>query len=380
MQIRTLKKSLIAVAAMAAAGVAFADSGVSLSGIIDMGLKKTTNTDSTKNKSEFVNNNTSTSLLYFKGFKDLPNGLRVSFLLESDYNPAQGSTANGSASSNAFTGTPFNGEEYLALTGGFGDIKLGVPNAAMLTAGTPATPVGTQLGSAYNGNFGRLGTTAISGVNQFDGNATGRVIRHEKSAIYTTPSFAGFKAGVEVALGNSNSTAQANNTNAARTLSLQYNVGPVNAIYVHSNEKAGSIGAAGATSAFGTVAAVALPAGTDVSWNFLAANYKFGDATVMGGFSTTKHNATTVLEDSKSWNIAGKYLVSPQIELVGNYLVRNTNLSTAADAKMIALGVNYLFDASTNLYVRYEGQKFDAFGTTASTKQDIWAFGARYQF
>ena len=381
MQIRTVKKSLIALAAMAAAGASFADAGVSLSGIIDMGLKKTSNSDATKNKTEFVQNNTSTSLLYFKGFKDLPNGMRASFLLESDFNPAQGSTANGSASSNAFTGTPFNGEQYLALTGAFGDLKLGSPNSAMLTADTTATPFGTQLGSAYNGNFGRLGTTTMSGVNQYDGNATGRVIRHEKTAYYTTPDFSGFKLGLEIAMANNNSTSIANNTNGERVVSLQYNAGPVNAIFVHATESAGSNGAAGPAANFAAASTVvSLPAGTDVTWNFLAANYKFGDATIMGGYSTTKQNSTPALEDSKSWNIAGKYSVTPQIELVGNYLVRNTNLTTAADAKLIAVGVNYLFDASTNLYARFEGQRFDAFGTTASAKQNIYAFGARYQF
>ena len=218
--------------------------------------------------------------------------------------------------------------------------------------------------------------------NQFDGNTTGRIIRHEKTAMYTTPVFSGFKATVEYAAANDNSTSTvANNTNGYTGFSLQYNVGPLNAIYSYSNEKAGSNPAAGATSAIGTAPAAVLAANTDVTWNMLAANYKFGNATIMGGYTTTKHNGAAVAaEDSKSWNIAGKYMVTPEIELLANYLVRDTQLTTAADAKLLGLGVNYYLNTATNLYVRYEGIKFDAFGSTAEQTQNVWAAGIRFQF
>ena len=385
MQIRKLNKTLIALAALTVVGAASAQTtlaGVTLSGNIDVGYKSLTNTDSTKNKAEFINNNTSTSLVYFKGAKEVAKDLTASFLLELDFNPSQSSTLNSGASSNAYNGTPFNGEQWVALTGRFGDIKLGSPNSAALTAGTTAQPYGTALGGGYSGAWGRMGTASISGINQFDGNTTGRIIRHEKTAMYTTPVFSGFKATVEYAAANDNSTSTvANNTNGYTGFSLQYNVGPLNAIYSYSNEKAGSNPAAGATSAIGTAPAAVLAANTDVTWNMLAANYKFGNATIMGGYTTTKHNGAAVAaEDSKSWNIAGKYMVTPEIELLANYLVRDTQLTTAADAKLLGLGVNYYLNTATNLYVRYEGIKFDAFGSTAEQTQNVWAAGIRFQF
>lgn len=162
-------------------------SGISLTGNIDVGLRATTNTDGTKNKSELINNNASTSLIFFKGNKVLSDNLNTSFLLELDFNATQSSTTNGAAASNAFTGTPFTGEQYVALSGGFGDIKLGSPNASGLSAAVTAQPFSTNLGSGFSGTFGRLGTASVSGINQFIGALSGRIIRHEKTVMYTTP-------------------------------------------------------------------------------------------------------------------------------------------------------------------------------------------------
>lgn len=380
MQTINLKKSLIALAALAATGLTFADSGVSLTGVIDVGLKATTNTDSSKNKTELINNNTTTSLLYFKGFRELGDGMTAYFLLESDFNAAQSSTLNTSANGQAFSGTPFNGEQYVAISGGFGDVKLGIPNSAALTAGLTAQPFGTALGSGYAGAFGRLGTAGFAGILNYDGGTSARIVRHEKSVVYTTPAFGGFKAGLEYAFGNDNSATITNNSNTNTTASLQYNNGALNAIYVYSNEKAGSKGAAGTTAALGTAPTVTLPVNTDVTWNMLAANYKFGDFTLLGGYTNTKHNAPIALEDSESWNIAAKYSINPKLEVMGNYLFRDSKLASNADATLYGLGLNYFYDKQTNLYVRYEGIRFAATGAIAAQDQDIWAIGLRYQF
>jgi len=175
-------------------------------------------------------------------------------------------------------------------------------------------------------------------------------------------------------------TTVTNNSNANTSASLQYSGGPLNVVYAYSNEKAPSKGAAGATSALGTAPGVTLPANTDVTWNLLAANYKFGDFTLMGGYTTTKHNAPVVLEDSESWNIAGKYSVTPSLELAGNYLFRDSKLPANADSTLYGLGLNYFYDKQTNLYVRYEGIRFTATGATPAQDQDIWSIGLRYQF
>lgn len=380
MRVSRFHKTLIAFAVLALGGTASADSGVSITGNVDVGVKSTSHTDSTKNKTELTNNNASTSLVYLKGFRDMENGLKASFLLEADFNATQSSNQNASASGQAYSGTPFNGEQYVSLSGSFGDIKLGSPNSAGLTAGLMAQPFATALGGGWSPGFGRLGTATFAGYLNFDGGTSARLVRHEKTMMYTTPQFGGFKATAEYAFGNDNSTTPTNNSNTNATVSLQYSKDALNAIYVYSNEKAPNNGAAGATTAIGTTPPVVLPAGTDVTWNILAANYKMSDLTIMGGLTSTKHNAPVVLEDSSSWNIAAKYSLSPKVELLGNYLVRTSNIAGTPNATLIGLGANYSLDTSTSLYARYEGQSFTAAGTTPSQNQNIWAAGVRYQF
>jgi predicted porin len=380
MYVSKLNKTLIAFAVLALGGAASADSGVSITGNVDVGVKSTSNTDSTKNKTELTNNNVSTSLVYLKGFRDMGEGLKASFLLEADFNATQSSSQNASASGQGWTGTPFNGEQYLSLAGNFGDLKLGSPNSAGLTAGLMAQPFGTALGGGWSGAFGRLGTATFAGYLNFDGGTSARIVRHEKTMMYTTPDFGGFKATAEYAFGNDNSTTPTSNSNTNTTVSLQYGKNDLNAIYAYSNEKAPSNGAAGATAAIGTTPPVVLPAGTDVTWNILAASYKMNALTIMGGLTSTKHNASVALEDSSSWNIAAKYSVGAKVDLLGNYLVRTSNITGTPNATLVGLGVNYNLDTQTSLYARYEGLSFTAVGATASQNQNIWAGGIRYQF
>lgn len=387
MQVRPLNKSLVALAVMAATGSAFADTGFSITGIADVGIKSTQASTSANNKTEVNTNNQSTSLVYIKGFRDLEGGLRASFLLEADFNEAQSTTLNGGTNAQAYTGTPFNGEQFVSLAGGFGEVRLGVPNSAVLNAVLTAEPFGTGMGSAYSSTIGRLGTSPVSGYNSIEGAgaSTGRIIRHEKTVSYYTPSLSGFKAGLEYAFGNDANSSPDKNTNTNTTFALQYNSGAFNAMYVFANEKAPGNGSAGVPGALGAAVVVGVPAGTDVTWNVLAANFAVNDAlTLMGGFTKTMHNVAsgvTPSEDSNSWNLAAKYVASAKFDLLGNYTVRNSNVATAnPNAYVLGLGVNYNMDKQTNLYARYEAIRWSSSATVNAADQAAYAIGVRYLF
>lgn len=364
----------------AAPGGIVPPSGLYFAGNVDLGVRSTSTSDRTKRKTELALNNASTSLIWFKGNRQLGPDLSASFLLELDFDPTRSSTANGAASNNAFQGTPFAGEQYLALTGTFGDIKLGSPNAGALIAAVNAQPYGTALGGGFSGTFGRLGTTSLSGINQFDGNAVGRIVRHEKTIMYTTPTWRGLKASAEYAFGNDNSATPAGNSNRYQGLTLYYTHGPAKFVYAYSNEKAGERPAAGPATVLGVVGAPALPAHSNVSWNILAGNYTIGPATIYGGFTTTQHHADVPLENSRSWNVALKYALSAKVALLANHVVRKSRRADIPDATMLGLGLNYSFDDDTNLYFRHEGSRIDALGRTASQRQDIYALGVQYRF
>lgn len=388
-----MKKTFVAVAALTVVGATFAQNSITLSGNIDGGFKATTTPTvaggSSASKTEFNINNSSTSLLLFKGTRDLPQGLKAGFLLELDFNVTQATTTDAPAGTGSFfSGTPFNGEQYISLSGAFGDLKLGVPNAAVLIAGVTAQPFGTAMASGYSGLYGRLGTAGLT-VNQFMGNGNGRVIRHEKTIMYTTPTFSGFTANAEYSPSNDNSKTATANNEQYTSASITYKNGPLTAMYAYANVK---VGANGVPTALSTTAISTggvgftnggqkLVANSDVGYGFLAVNYKIGDATVYGGYTTTKSSATPAQEDASSWNIAGKYAVTSDINVMANYLRRTSNLPTGLPSTLIGLGADYMFDKNTNMYVRYENYDLNTNGTTVGgSTTSGFAVGVKYVF
>ena len=385
-----MKKTLVAMAALAATGV-YAQSGVSLTGVVDVGYA-VTNVDlvPTSKFGGLATNGVSTTAFFFKGVEDLGGGIKASFTAELDWTPTQSNSANLNSSTSSmggivYTGTPFNGEQFVGLEGGFGTLKLGTPNSPALTLNAMAQPFGTALGGGFSSSFGRLGTNTTSGYNQYVGaeGSTGRIIRHEKAAVYTTPEFVpGLRAHIEYSAANANGAYVANDNGVLGT-TLQYANGPLNAAYMTTKVSSGSYAAAGTdswTALAGTTTTVnstissytanALGTNASVTYNMAAANYTVGNTTIYGGFTTTKTDGLTankVLEDSKSQNIAVKYVMG-NIDLMANYLTRKSNLTEAQvlsvttgtvsnytpTAKMIGLGANYNLSKNTSYYVRVE--------------------------
>ena len=387
-----MKKTLIALAALAATSV-FAQSSVSIVGFVDTGFKNTSGDVAANKKSELAINGTGTTAIHFRGVEDLGGGMKALFQAEIDWNPTQSSTLNGAAGSQYYAGTPFNGEQFLGLSGGFGSVKLGTPNAAALETNAVAQPFGTALGGGYSGAVARMGVNTGYGINQFVGgpSSNNRVVRHEKTARYDTPEFSGFKGSVEYAFGNGNSTTLSSNTEKYQAFGLKYANGPLNVMF--SNTKASANGTNGAAGSFagaiplnaaGTAGTMAVPvnklvAGESITHNFLAANYTFGPATVYGGYTTSKSSIATN-ENATSYNIAGKYAISSTIALMANYVRINDKNTLAANANIFGLGADYRLSARTALYARYEGYKKLATTASVSANQNVYMLGVNHSF
>ena len=419
-----MKKTLIALAALAATA-SFAQSSVSIIGTLDIGVKATsapTNTGAggTANASNVVinGNNTATSGVKFVGVEDLGGGMKANFLLEINPNIAQSSTADTAGTfSSTFNGTPFNGEQYLGLSGNFGDVKLGAPNAGFFGVAMMASPLGTAMGSGYGaGGISRLGTVApgvVSGVNS----GTARIVRHERSIAYTTPNFSGFTAQIDYAAKNDNNVGATNaaagsNTDGYASATLKYSKGPLNVAYAYAQSSFGSNNIQLLGTGPGTFSnqssAINAYDGT-YNYNILAGNYNFGAATVYAGYTRTLSSGNVAPEDSSSWNIAGKYTMGA-IDLLANYLVRTSNLSAtsayafnaatvttgtgaavtgalANNAKVIGLGADYNLSKRTALTARYEladvntDSKFaTASSTVGGSITNAFAVGIRHTF
>lgn len=116
-----MKKTLLALAAIAASSASFAQSSVTLYGVVDASLEsvKTGNTSgSGQTVTRVSSDNLSTSRFGLKGVEDLGDGLKAKFNLESQIAVDTGASSN---NSNRF----FNRAAWVGLAGGFGEIRLG---------------------------------------------------------------------------------------------------------------------------------------------------------------------------------------------------------------------------------------------------------------
>jgi predicted porin len=110
-----MKKSLLALAVLGAfAGVASAQSSVTLFGTVDLSAKYVKNAGSSKRVS-LSQDGINSSQLGFRGVEDLGGGLKASFILLSGVNADTGTT----------NAKFFNRRATVSLLGGFGEVRLG---------------------------------------------------------------------------------------------------------------------------------------------------------------------------------------------------------------------------------------------------------------
>jgi len=373
-----MKKSLVALATLAATS-AFAQ--VSITGIFDAGYKSVSAQDGTASSKNMVGNNASTSTVIISGTEDLGGGLKARFLGKQNFNAVSGQTGNGSTPYRA--DNFFNDEIWTGIEGGFGAIKLGAPNSAMLETNGKIQPFGTAMSGGYSSSsINRLGgTTATLGVNQFLGGASaaGRVIRHEKVARYDTPVMNGFAASYAVAFENANKATDGStsNTNGYTDIGLTYSQGPLNLAYAATTMKAGAYAAAGAaTGVTGTTSG--LTANSEVKYTMLGGNYTMGAITVYYGATTGKSSGLTTNINVSSSNVAIKYAMSPTVDLAFNTVRVDDKVSEAKDQKLNGLGADYKFSKNTSAYLRWEDYNTDKSAANKGVKAT--ALGLRVNF
>lgn len=196
-----MKKTLIALAVLAASGAAMAQSSVTLYGVADMVLHKDKNA-STKLTSGGV----STSRWGITGTEDLGGGLKAGFVFE------QGITMD-----NGSVGTGFNRQALLSISGGFGEVKLGKTwNAYDDIAGASD--------AVFNANVLSPMNMVFQSWANYGGNP-------DNGIYYATPEFGGFSAAVSVALD------EAPGSGDTTAFHVKYANGPVFAALGYQNSK-----------------------------------------------------------------------------------------------------------------------------------------------
>ena len=164
-----MKKSILAVAILGAfAGVASAQSSVTLQGTIDLNARYIKN-DGDARAVSMGNNGINASQLVFSGTEDLGGGLAASFQLNSGL-----SVDTGNSSGDGTGGKFFNRRSTVSLSGGFGEIRLG----------RDYTP--TYWNNALFDAFGNLGVANSLNVMQIKGSST--FVRADNAISYFLPS------------------------------------------------------------------------------------------------------------------------------------------------------------------------------------------------
>jgi predicted porin len=204
-----MKKSLLALAALTAfAGVASAQSSVTLFGIIDVNARRVDNGAVGTLKSLSTDGNAS-SRLGFRGVEDLGGGLKANFWLEGAFGADTG-CGGPSVGGAACAAATWQRRAYVGLSGGFGEIRLGreyTPTFFQVLAYEPWGYVGVAtLGNARNA-IGSQATTAV---------------RTNNGITYVLPALGGVYGSFQVAAG------EATTGNKYVGARVGYAAGPVN--------------------------------------------------------------------------------------------------------------------------------------------------------
>jgi predicted porin len=199
-----MKKSLLALAALTAfAGVASAQSSVTLFGIVDLAARSVKNGNAGSIKSLSSNGQVS-SRLGLRGVEDLGGGLRAGFWIEGDL---AGDTGNA-------TGQTWQRRSTVSLIGSFGEVRLGRDYNPVFNTFVSHDPF-AYVGVASSGNLrSRFYATPV-------GN-TALAARNDNSISYFLPEMGGLYGQVMIAAGEN---ARGNKYTGFR---LGYAAGPLN--------------------------------------------------------------------------------------------------------------------------------------------------------
>lgn len=193
-----MKKSLIAIAALAAAGAAAAQSSVTMYGQVNTGYEysktdiTTSGVKTTTKTTGFQNDRVNTSRLGFKGEEALGNGLSATFALEMGFNSADGN----------FAENAFNRKATVGLKGAFGEVRIGkdstpmnefdgsfkaidrTASLAQIDVNKDAAFTARPTGLFYNGTFSGVSVSAAIGNNSERTETGGGTTKKDDSAVY----------------------------------------------------------------------------------------------------------------------------------------------------------------------------------------------------
>jgi len=319
-----MKKTLIALAAVAATGAAFAQSSVTLYGVADVAVGKTNQAGLGNANDKFqaiASNvlNNGTSRFGFRGTEDLGGGLKAGFNFEAGL-----SLANGAG--NLSGGQMFSRAANVSLMGGFGEIR----------AGRSLTPSFYSVAS-----YELTGTANYSVVaNQF--NFAGAGPRDSGLIMYRSPSFSGLTIDVGTVLaGNNVYTGGVPATGKSKAdLAATYAAGPVTASLAYNKvsgtEKNWALGGKYNFGAFAVAASYQDPAGAKKGFT-LGVSAPVGPVTLTADIARATDGGKNT-----DFLLEAKYALSKRTFAYGVYM-RDGAVTGAKSTNGVAVGLRHNF-------------------------------------
>lgn len=373
MKLRTI--SLACAAALAAP--AFAQSNVTLYGVLDGGVLSIDNVSTSPlgyvpiavkggRSTQLKDGGIGGSNWGMRGSEDLGGGLAATFQLQGNINVKDGSTGGpNSASGTSF----FNQFSTVGLRGSFGEVKFGRQVSPMYYAMASTDARGARyFGSVLTGLVGlNSASGAWAGNNS---NPAFGTVYNDNAVVYTTPTWNGVTASLEYAFGNVAGSSKANSQQAA-TLTYDRNGLKLSALYYNgygnnfATATALYTAAVGAANAPAAVAAAGFsPTANTNRLESVGALYNIGAFTVSGSYFRARNPAHAVVKNGTDsldmWTLGGGWRVSNVLITAGYYHIKD-NRNAGNKASQFAIGAEYYLSKRSALYL--EGATVTNHGT-----------------
>jgi predicted porin len=314
-----MKKSLLALAVLGGfAGLASAQSNVTVYGVADAGINRTDN--GVLKTTGLESGLQSGSRIGFRGVEDLGGGLSAIFTLENGFSIDTGTLGQG--------GRLFGRQAFVGLNSGIGAIKFGRQYNPIRTALESVDPFAFGLAGQIQNVFNPYGERADNTIN------------------YSTPNISGFSAQLAYSLGE-----VPGSTSTGRQIgaSAGYANGPINVLIAHHNQ---NLVAAGANAG-------------NAKTTMLGATYDFGVVKAHGAYAWNKgHTAAGVDNvDSRDMMLGVSAPVGGAGTILASYIRRSDKIVDNRDASQWALGYTHNLSKRTNLYTSYGSIRNDGLAT-----------------
>ena len=343
-----MKKTLVALAVLAASGAAMAQSSVTLFGIVDAGYA--VGNGSISNKTQLRNSGYNSSRLGFRGVEDLGGGMKAGFHLEAGVNNDDGTGSASSALNQAQTaanvgtqGLTFNRRSVVTLSGSMGEVILGRDYTPQFWSETVYDPFGTN-GVGTNIAFNSGGNTGV---------------RASNSIGYLSPSMGGVKLWAQTYMGeNASTAAKVGNGNSYR---ITFDQGALSLAYAGSK--------------------TTTAAGVSNDTSNMAGSYDLGVAKLMAQSNSTKITGLADLKGS---------LIGALVPMAGGTFRISSAQSERAGNKQKQTSVGFVNPMSkrTDLYATYarlansggSAVGLNGSATAANQSSTGYEFGIKHAF